>query len=413
MATEPTYTIVNQAQIDAITKQNAAIQQQIATLKESIPGLEAAATQAKEYQTIGQNVTSTAISRGGENAQAAAERGQLAVQQGATREQEALTQIKTNLSQISTLSGQIKSIPAPIVQFNTSAQDALAAAEAKRQQGQSAFDLLYSEFAQYGLQSLVDPLRQFVIDGLSSAEFALRLRATEAYKKRFAANEQRIRSGLRALSEAEYITLEDQYQNVMRNYGLPANYYARGDMGRQEGFEKFIAGDVSAAELEDRIMTAQNRVINGPKEVTNALRQFFPEITNGDILAYVLDPENSIGTIKRKVAIAEIGGAAFENALKMDVTRASELAKYGVTGGAYREAASNIGQAAAVGSQLAEFYKQTPFDQTTAESAILGAGNSAAALEQVKKLSELQRSSFSGSSGVAGGVLSRDRAGLI
>jgi hypothetical protein len=52
--------------------------------------------------------------------------------------------------------------------------------------------------------------------------------------------QSRINKGLRALSEAEYIGLEDQYQNVMRQYGLPASYYTRGDMGRQEGFEKFI-----------------------------------------------------------------------------------------------------------------------------------------------------------------------------
>jgi hypothetical protein len=47
------------------------------------------------------------------------------------------------------------------------------------------------------------------------------LRGTDAYKKRFAANAARIAKGLGALSEAEYIGLEDQYQNIMRNYGLP------------------------------------------------------------------------------------------------------------------------------------------------------------------------------------------------
>ncbi len=36
--------------------------------------------------------------------------------------------------------------------------------------------------------------------------------------------------GLNALSEAEYIGLEDQYQNIMRNYGLPASYYTRAKM---------------------------------------------------------------------------------------------------------------------------------------------------------------------------------------
>jgi len=153
-------------------------------------------------------------------------------------------------------------------------------ADEKRRTGQSAYTLLFEQFNQYGLGALVAPLEGFIVEGLSPAEFTLRLRDTDAYKKRFAANQSRTQRGLRALSEAEYIGLEDQYQNVMRNYGLPASYYSRGDMGRQEGFEKFIGGDVSAAELEDRIITAQSRVLNAAPQVAQSLRQFYPEITS-------------------------------------------------------------------------------------------------------------------------------------
>ncbi len=127
------------------------------------------------------------------------------------------------------------------------------AAEDKRRKGQSAFDLLFSEFDRYGMGALLNDVKNFIVEGLSRDELVLKLRATPAYEKRFAANAQRIKSGLRSLSEAEYIGLEDQYQSIMRQYGLPQSYYARGDMGRQEGFEKFIAGDVSPVELEDRI----------------------------------------------------------------------------------------------------------------------------------------------------------------
>jgi hypothetical protein len=131
----------------------------------------------------------------------------------------------------------------------------------------SAYDLLMEEFDRYGLGSLVENIKGLVQENVSPSEFAIRLRQTDAYKKRFAANAQRIAQGLGAISEAEYIGLEDQYQNIMRQYGLPATYYTKGDMGRQEGFEKFIANDISAVELEDRIATAQNRVINANPEV--------------------------------------------------------------------------------------------------------------------------------------------------
>ena len=104
----------------------------------------------------------------------------------------------------------------------------------------SAYDLLYQQFNDLGIGGLVPELKTLIEEGVSPSEFTLRLRAGEAYQNRFAANKMRINKGLRALSEAEYIGLEDQYQNVMRQYGLPESYYARGDMGKQEGFEKFI-----------------------------------------------------------------------------------------------------------------------------------------------------------------------------
>jgi hypothetical protein len=147
---------------------------------------------------------------------------------------------------------------------------------------QSAFDLLKAQFDEYGLGALVEPLRGLIQEGISPSEFAVRLRQTEPYKKRFAANAARISKGLRALSESDYINLEDDYQTIMRNYGLPASYYTKGELGRQEGFEKFIGGDVSPAELEERIVTAQKRVLDAAPEVATALKQFYPDIKNSE-----------------------------------------------------------------------------------------------------------------------------------
>jgi hypothetical protein len=271
--------------------------------------------------------------------------------------------------------------------------------------------------------ALVEPLKALILQNVSPAEFTLRLRETDAYKKRFAANAARINKGLRALSEAEYIGLEDQYQNVMRQYGLPASYYTRGDMGRQEGFEKFIGGDVSAAELEDRIQTAQNRVINAAPEIAASLKSFYPDITNGDILAYTLDPERAITEIKRKVTAGEIQAAANMaglNILGKEATqsqieaarmRAEELGRYGVTGEQARQGFRAVAEVAPRGSQLAEFYRQTPFTQTTAEQEVFGLAGATEAAKQRRKLTELEQASFAGTSGMAGGALARDRAG--
>jgi hypothetical protein len=284
-------------------------------------------------------------------------------------------------------------------------------ADQKKAERKSAYDLLFSEFKQYGLEALVTPLKSLIEEGVSPSEFTLRLRETDAYKKRFAANAQRVAKGLRALSEAEYIGTEDQYQDVMRRYGMPESYYTKGEMGIQSGFERFLAGDVSAIELEDRIQTAQNRVVNSNPEVSKALKEFYPGISNGDILAYVLDPSNAIEQIKRKVTAAEIGGAAIQSGLQTGMTRAEELAAAGITKAQAQQGFQTVAEVAPRGGQLAEIYKQDPYTQTTAEQEVFGLAGSVDAAKQRKKLTSLETAAFSGSAGA--GAIARDRAGVI
>ena len=185
---------------------------------------------------------------------------------------------------------------------------------------QSAYDLLLAEFQRYGLGSLVEPLKGMIQQGATGGTLTLALQNTDAYKQRFAANQDRIKAGLSALSPAQYIALEDQYQNVMRNYGLPSSYWSKDSIGTQAGFNQLIGGDVSAAELENRLIEAQQKVNQANPEVAQALKQFYPDITKGDILAYSLDPKNALNDIKRKVAAAEIGGSALAQGLGTSAT---------------------------------------------------------------------------------------------
>jgi hypothetical protein len=283
--------------------------------------------------------------------------------------------------------------------------------EEKTAERLSAYNILKMEFDQYGLSSLVTDIKDLLVNDTPTSEFGLRLRGTDAYKARFKANEARIAAGLSALSPSEYVALEDQYQNVMRNYGLPASYYTKDSTGKQAGFEKFIAGDVSAVELEDRISTAQKRVINSNPEVTTALKQFYPDITNGDILAYTLDPTKGLEDIKRKVTAAEIGGAALQSGLETNLARAVQLGKYGVDKAAATQGYSTIGAGLQRGSQLAAIYKETPYVQATAEEEIFNMTGATKAREKRQKITGLEKAAFSGQTGLTSGALARDRAG--
>lgn len=294
---------------------------------------------------------------------------------------------------------------AAYVKYLGDKQDAF---DIKKRESQSAFDIMYAKFASNGLGSLVEPLRNLVQEGLSEAEFTLRLRETDAYKKRFAANAQRIAKGLTALDEKTYLGLEDQYQNIMRNYGLPASYYKKDSLGVQAGFEQLLANDVDPTELEERVLTAKDRIINANPEVAQALKAYYPGITEGDMLAYVLDPKNALKDIQRKVSVAEIGGAALAQGLTAGVTRAEELAGLGVTKAQAQQGYTDIAQMAPRGGELAAIYKESPYGQSQAEAEVFGTAGAAEAAKKRKKLTELEKASFGGSSGV--GALSRDRA---
>jgi len=298
--------------------------------------------------------------------------------------------------------------------------------EAKRRDRQSAYDILYSEFNKYGLGSLAKEVEYLIQSNLSPSQFAIELQNRPAYQARFSANKERIAKGLRALSPAEYIGLEDQYQNIMREYGLPASYYTKDTTGKQPGFDKFLEGDVSAAELEDRVITAQQRVLNANPEVLNSIKSFYGDsITNGDILAYTLDPSKALTDIKRKVTAAEIQGAAnvfglnritaesTPDQIKALEARAQALAGYGVDKAAATEGFAQVAEIAPRGSQLAEIYKEQPYTQATAESEIFRTSGAAEARAKRKKLTALEQASFGGASGAGTGALSRDRAGNI
>ena len=289
------------------------------------------------------------------------------------------------------------------------ASDALVAE--RKAERQSAYDLLYSEFAQYGLESLVEPLKGLITSGASPAEFTIKLRESEPYKKRFAANAQRITKGLRALDEADYLALEDQYQNVMRQYGLPESYYTKDATGKQPGFEQLIANDISNLELGDRLMVAQDRVLKSNPEVMAALKAFYPGINNGDILAYTLDPKNAIKEIQRKVTTAEIGGAAARSGLTTNVSDAEYLQRYGVTKETATQGYTTIAGGLQRGSQLASIYGEDPYTQATAETEVFNVPGAAEARKQRQKITGLEKATFGGQTGITQGTLARDRAG--
>lgn len=295
--------------------------------------------------------------------------------------------------------------------YNDGTTNVIGQAVDKTGDRRSAFDILKQEFARYGLDNLVGDTIALAQSSVSPAEFSLQLRQTKPYKDRFAANEARIKNGLSALSEAQYLALEDQYQNIFRQYGLPKSFYATTTGGRQTELEKFIEGDISPSELEDRVQIAVERVKNASPEVLSTLSQYYPGVTEESLVAYVLDPQKALSDIKRQVQTAEVGGMASRFGLAATRARAEQLAASGVTGEAARQGFQTIAEGLPRGEQLAKIYAQEPYDQTTAEQEVFGLQGAASAKRKRKKLIGLEAAQFGGQSGLTGGALEAGRAG--
>jgi hypothetical protein len=292
----------------------------------------------------------------------------------------------------------------------TAQQEAKRIADEKRRSGQSAYNILFSEFDRYGLGSLVQEVQQYIVDGFSEAEFTMKLRESKPYQERFAANAKRIAAGFRAIDEATYLALEDSYQSIMQNYGLSPSYYSKGNLGVQKGFEKLIAGNVDPVTLEERIVEGQ-KVTKGSKSIIDTAKQFFPTLTDGDFLAYVLDPENALSEIKRKVTAVEIGAGAVNADLNINLERALELGTAGITKEQAERGFTTIGAGLQRGSQLASIYQQDPYTQAVAESEVFNIPGAQQARKQREKITGLERAAFSGQTGLTAGALTRDRAG--
>ena len=292
--------------------------------------------------------------------------------------------------------------------------DAQAAAAAERAKKvidrESAYDLLYTEFKKMGLEGLVEDVKDTIIKSQAPSERLLALRASDAYKKRFAGNQKRIDNGFRPVDEATYLALEDRYQQIAQNYGLPEKYYARGDLGIQQYFADAIAKNIDPVTFEERIMEGQ-KLLNANKLVLDTARTLYPELNDGDFLDFVLNPQVALSDIKRKVSASEIGAAQRAAGLQATRMGTEALVAENITGARYQQAAPTISDAAIRGGQLASMYGEDPYTQETAEQAVLNTAGSAAAIRQTRKLAGLESASFSGQSGR--GAIDRERAGGI
>lgn len=271
------------------------------------------------------------------------------------------------------------------------------------QSQQSAFDYMRSILDQYNLGSLANVLQGIVVGGdTDPAQITLKLQDTQEWKTRFAGNEMLKQKNLPVLSIAEYLSAEQSYAQALKQYGLPEGFYDDHD-----DFAKWIGNAVSPNELMQRAQVYSDIA----KRTTDpAVQQQLQSMgfSDGDILAFVMDPGRAQPLVQQKYQTTLLGAAARRAGITSDNTYLSQLADRGVSEQQATQGFGLISENISSLSTLAQVYG-VDYSQHDFETEVFDSNGQAAAKR--KRLASQERAAFGGSSGVTKGSLTQNTAG--
>ena len=268
-----------------------------------------------------------------------------------------------------------------------------------------AYALLEAAFKEYGLESLVPVIRGYMEADLGSEQAKLKLKTEPIYKARFKGNELRVGKGLNALSEVDYLELENDYTETLNSYGL-SDYFgvatnAATRLARQQKMADVIGNSISALEFKDRIKTVVTRVNMADSNVKDELKAFY-NITDTDLVKYFLNPAEGSDRLKEKVTAAEISAASITQGLgKTSLGTAEELARLGIDRAEALAGYSKIAEYLPTSEKLSSIYKEQgiTYNKTTGEEEEFK--GLASAKRKRERLKQSETDTFSASPGIS------------
>ena len=264
------------------------------------------------------------------------------------------------------------------------------------EQRESAKAIIGSLLADYGLENLTDFVDSLIrTEDIISGDVILgRIRQTEQYRARFAGNTARRNAGFNALSEAQYVALENSYRQVMRASGLPSGFYDSND-----DFNALIGGDVSVAELSARVNEGYLAVQQANPQVINEMRRLYG-VDDSMLAAYFLDPAKATPMLLRQARAAQIASeATLQAQQEIGAMTAEELAVAGITQQQARQGFQTIAEA----EELFVPLPGTTEQAITQEEQIAGVfGTSGAAQQRIRQRSRERQAAFQAGGQFAG-----------
>jgi hypothetical protein len=268
-----------------------------------------------------------------------------------------------------------------------------------------AYALLEAAFKEYGLDSLVPIIRQYMEDDLGPEQAKLKLKTEPIYKQRFKGNELRVSKGLNALSEVDYLELENDYSKTLTDYGLSDYFGVATDAAtraaRQQKMADVIGNNISALEFKDRIKTVVTRVNMSDANVKSELKAFYG-ITDTDLVKYFLNPAEGTDRLKEKVTAAEISAASITQGLgRTSLGTAEELARLGIDKAEALAGYSKIAEYLPTAEKLSSVYKEQGITYNKATGEEEEFKGLASAKRKRERLKEIETSTFSASPGIS------------
>jgi len=288
-------------------------------------------------------------------------------------------------------------------------QTAMAQANTQQQQ-QNAITMLTQTFINYGLSAdIASAVTNLVQQGYTSDTIQVMAQdpkgtnpLAQAFQQRFPANAARMAAGLPVLSPAQYIANEQGYAQVMRAYGLNPSFATNKDV-----FTKLLTNDVSPTELNGRVNTAKQVIENTDPAVAEQLQTYYG-LSQGDMIAHVLDPTIATPIIEKQISTSQIGAEAARYGANVGQSYAEQLSNLGVTQAQAGQGFQNIAQQIPGTQELATRYAgYTPAGQvgSALQAAQFGTTGAIQARQDLERLKTQEISQFSGSSGAGKGSL--------
>lgn len=165
------------------------------------------------------------------------------------------------------------------------------------------------------------------------------LKDTEAYKKRFPGNVALSKANKQPYSIVEYLRLEDDYKNAIQGSGIPSGFYDSTDY-----IGKFIGNGVAVKEVKQRVDEGFRAVNEGDPEILRQLKEFYPSVSQGELAAFFLSPEEAQPIIVQRARAAQVGAQAVKQAgMQLTTQEAESLVRQGIGQAEAQQAFATIG----------------------------------------------------------------------